>query len=668
MADPRLVVVDFESFYSKKDKYTLRELSYPEFVLDSRFKAFGAGIVVNGGAAEWVPAPKIPLFLKGITHDIVVVQNAFFDAAVLKWRYHFTPAHFIDILQLANHIYGSKRDGSGTDNDLASLAARLGLEPKGRIDFMDGIRDPDVAQMAGLIEYAKQDARLEWQVLEKMLPQVSNPDFELWLLDHTIKIYTEKALDVDVEKLKSTQAKIEARRKEVVASAGVPQTVLGSNKQFAEELGKRLRAAGLKLPTKKPVKPRKDGITIIPALAKGDVAFQKLAEVSDPGVSSLVQARLAEKSAVVAAARLATMQRYVELGVGIPVHLVYYGAHTGRFAGGGGFNWQNLTSPAKAITQFEREVAALIRECATAGEGRVFTPTDAAQIEARVLAWLAGEQQILDSFANGADIYAEFISDILGETIRKPKKDDTPEVALRMGVMRQVGKESVLGLGFQMGAEKFYANVKNGGTVKNRALIKFVEDGGFGAEIQRKGHKGKTTEMAVKIVEFYRSKFTEIANFWYALERAFQRAMMGGTVKVGKLTFKKVADRAVGIVLPSGRTLYYRNLRTVSETRDNGKERKVIVHGNNQHIYGGLLSENVTQAVARDVLAEAIQKCEAAGYPVVLHIHDEIVPRVPKVQGEAALKFLIDALSTPPEWGKGLVLGAEGHITENLSK
>jgi DNA polymerase len=661
MSEPRTIVIDFETFYDKKAHYSMRDMSTPEFIHDKRFKVFGLA-VDDGKAQRFIPANLIPAFLKTIQHDIIVMHNAFFDAGVLYWRYGFRPAWMIDTLLLANHVFGSSRDGGSDGNDLDTLARRLGLpETKGELSFMDGVSNPTNGQLVDLGEYAMKDARLTRQVLDKLMPQVSNPEFELWLLDHTLRIYTEKMLGIDTKKLAETKLKVKLRREELVKASDVSADVLNSNKQFAEELTRRLKAAKLKVPMKR-AKARKDGSTpLIPALAKGDAAFIALADSSVESVSTLIKARLVERSAVTVAARLATMEKYASLGLGIPVHLVYYGAHTGRFSGGGGFNFQNLTSPARASDPIEREIAGMVRDCIiphpTDG-GMVFVPVDAAQIEARVLAWLAGEEQILEAFADGADIYSQFISEVLGKDIHKPTpaEEANAKLVAYLKIMRQVGKESVLGLGFSMGATKFFANLKNGGSVKSKDLIRFVEDGGI------------TEQMAEDIVVFYREKYTKIVAFWAKLNSAFMAAILGATRKVGPLTFRKVGPKAVGITLPSGRTLFYRNLRQEAEKAPGGQTRKVWKHGNGQRIYGGLLAENVTQAVARDILAEAIHAAEAAGYPVVLHIHDEIVPRVPQVQGQAALDFLSKALSTPPEWGKGLVLGAEGHVSKTLSK
>lgn len=666
MPSPKTIIIDFEVFYSTKEKYSLKHLSYPEFILDRRFKVFGMAVNEGGMTSTWVPAKDIPAWLEAHRGDILVAHNTFFDAGVLTWHYKFRPAYMLDTLQIANHVLGSSRDVGKGSNSLRALAETLGLTPKGTLE-LDGVRDPDEAQLAMLAVYAKQDASLARQVLNRLLPQMTNTEFELWLLDHTIRIYTEKSLQIDTAKLAVTRTKIEERRAQAVIDSGVDQKVLNSNKQFAAELTLRLKSAKIKLPMKAPAKPRKDGVERIPALAKGDVAFQKLAESINvkgqpTAVAKLVTARIIERSAVTVAARLATMQRYAELGIGIPVHLVYYGAHTGRFAGGGGFNFQNLTSPTRAATAFDREVASLVRECIIAGtiDGvpQVFVPTDAAQIEARVLAWLAGEQSILDAYATGADLYSDFISEVLKKEVHKPGEKDKADPAqyVWLGIMRQVGKESILGLGYSMGDNKFYQNLKAGGSVKSKDLVKFMEDDGI------------TATQATEIVEFYREKYPKIVKLWADLDKAFKAAVTGAVRKVGPLTFRRVGPKAVGITLPSGRTLFYRHLRQENETSPSGHTRKVWKHGNGQRIYGGLLAENVTQAVARDILVESIYDAEEAGYPVVLHIHDEIVPRVPATQGEAALKFLIDSLSTPPSWGSGMVLGAEGHVATTLSK
>jgi len=666
MPAPRTIITDFETFYDVG--YSVREMSYPMFIRDRRFKVHGLA-VDDGNRQDWIEPRYIPKFLASVKDDILVAHNGYFDFGIMRWHYDFRPRFMVDTLGVANHVLGSARDLGGTANNLATLAEKLGLPVrKGKLE-LKGVRDPDEAQTAALAVYAKTDAKLARLVLNALLPYFSNPDFEFWIMDHTLRIYLERPMDLDPEKLRDTKDMVERRQAELLAASGTTRDVLASDKQFAEHLTCVLKEHKLKLPTKKPAKPRKDGSNpSIPALSKNDPAFVKLGEHENPKIANLVQARLAIRSAATVTARLATMQAYLDAGMGIPVHLVYYGAHTGRYAGGGGFNWQNLTSPDRAQTEVERVMAQAVREAIHAGKGMVFVPVDAAQIEARVLAWLAGERSILDAFASGADIYSDFISFVLGEKIYKPTGTEPPEVQKHLNLMRAVGKKAVLGLGYQMGADKFFKQLK----AENKDVAKMIEAGKI------------TLEMAAEIVRSYRDRYQKIVAFWTKIDSAFHAARLGATRKVGPLTLRRIKPLvgkrpAVGIDLPSGRTLYYHEVRQegyngvpkftgLKGKAVNAKIRPEWKHGGGQKIYGGLLTENIVQAISRDILCEAIYAAEADGREVAASIHDEVICRVPEAKGKETEEFLVKALSTPPEWGQGMVLSAEGRVSRSMGK
>lgn len=651
----KTVVLDFETFYDAD--YTLRKLTYPEFILDPRFAVHGMA-VDDGKTQHFYPPSQIKGVLKGLKDAVIIVHNAFFDAAILKWRYGFTPKVIVDTLALANHVFGSSRDGGGGGSDLDSLAHMLGFEPKNRTIDFKGLQTLTPEQFALVAIYANHDAHLTRQIYDNLVARIGNAEFELWLLNHTINIYTNKTLEVDPKKLEHTLKLVAKRRAEIVTASKVDPSVLSSNKQFGEELARRLKAAKIPMPMKR----GKNGM--IPALAKGDPEFIALTDSECPYVAALVRARLVERSATTVTARVRTMQKYHALGIGIPVHLVYYGAHTGRFAGGGGFNFQNLTSPARASDPLDKEIASSIREAIIPGKGRVFVEDDAAQIEARVEPWLAGEQSILDAFAAGTDVYSKFMSDVLKEDIHKPTKLDDPSTHGYLTLMRQAGKVAVLGLGFGMGVDKFIMRLR-----QEKSIVPHLAKGG---KLDQK--------VCAAIVHGYRAQFPLIVQFWADLNNAFQAAIRGAKRSVGFLTFERVDGKDVAITLPSGRRLFYRNIRRVPrhgkteyigvDGKRHSQERDGFewIHGNGQRIYGGLLAENVTQAVARDVLVETIFNAEQAGYPIVLHVHDSVVARVPVSKGPKALAFLDASLRDAPEWAPGLVLGSEGHIANNLGK
>lgn len=641
------VVLDFETYYSTKDKYTLRHMSYPEYIYDPRFKVHGLVVDEDGQPPKWLWPEEIPEFLAGLPDDTVVVgHNLFFDLAILAWKYQWSPTYVVDTLLLANHVLGSAREGNGR-NDLGSLATRLKLPTaKGDLSFADGVYVLDEPQRLMMEQYALKDADITRRVFDKLLPHVTNQQFELWLLDHTLRIYTDRPLPVDMALIAKAKTLVETRLKERRAAAGVAPIILSSNKQFADELKRRLAEHSIPVPMKRGKK------GMIPALAKSDPGFDALLRSGVPAVVDLIRGRLVERSATQALARLNKLAKYNEWG-GLRTHLVYYGAHTGRFAAGGGFNLQNLTSPDRAADPVDKEIAASIRAAILPGPGKKFVAVDAAQIEARVLAWLAGEYSILEKFATGADIYSEFISEVTGQTIRKPKETDDKDTAAKMKLWRHIGKEAVLGLGYSMGAEKFQARLRDPKTPQVAAM---VEDGRMSLkEVQ-------------KIVAAYRDQFTNIVQFWSELNRAFMLAKSGAMRRVGPLTVKRAGPNAVAIVLPSGRHLYYRNIRRELGKDKEGKDKWEWKHGSGQRIYGGLLAENVTQAVARDILAESIFDSEAAGYEVVLHIHDEIVLRTDEADAQDAHDWLVENLGTPPAWAKGIVLAAEGRIADNLGK
>ncbi|MFL9934263.1 DNA polymerase [Paraburkholderia sp. RL18-103-BIB-C] len=292
-------------------------------------------------------------------------------------------------------------------------------------------------------------------------------------------------------------------------------------------------------------------------------------------------------------------------------------------------------------------LAMLLRSCLVAGEGKRFIGADFNAIEARVLAWLAGETWILDAFRNGTDLYRLMAADIYGvpvEVIGKP----SPE--------RDMGKRAVLGCGFQMGHLKFIA------TCLREAGV--VIDEPFGR----------------RVVATYREKAAAIVAFWYELERCAVEAVRNPGRKVyaaeGKLAFV-VRGEFLNIILPNRtRALaYYRpTVRDkltpwgaykpcVSFWGENSKRQWVQID-----LYGGLIAENVTQAVARDFMCDAMLRLEAAGYSIVLTVHDEILAEVPAGFGsvDAFEKIMCDLPAG--YWGEGCPITAEGWTGPRFKK
>ena len=289
----------------------------------------------------------------------------------------------------------------------------------------------------------------------------------------------------------------------------------------------------------------------------------------------------------------------------------------------------------------------LIRTAFVAGEGRILVDADFSAIEARVIAWLAGEQWTLDVFRTHGKIYEATASQMFGIPIEKIKKGQ-PEYSYR-----QKGKVATLALGYQGGT---------GSLVSMGAL-----------------RMGLQADELPDIVHRWRKTNRNVVNFWYTLDAAAKEVVTNGSRVVlqnGRIVLAREMDRANGldfmtVQLPSGRKLYYPSPHT-------GKNRFgspcVCYYGLSQttkkwqalETYGGKLAENITQATARDCLAEAITRLEAAGYEVVFHVHDEVVIDAP--EDEADLADVVRIMSVPPVWAPDLPLNADGWVNPFFKK
>lgn len=325
----------------------------------------------------------------------------------------------------------------------------------------------------------------------------------------------------------------------------------------------------------------------------------------------------------------------------------FFGAHTGRWAGRG-VQFQNLPrNTAGGEEETEALVARamsndgddmtlddlkpLIRACVMAPEGKELTVCDYSAIEARVIAWLAGEEWVLEAFREGRDIYVETASRMFHVPYEEAK------------ALRSKGKVAVLALGY------------NGGVNALRVM------GGEGSD-----------EELQELVWAWRAANPNIARFWKDLEGAFRL----GYGKVGQfLEVQSGANNARRIVLPSCRAVYYHGVHTRPMMKL-GKVFQVLHFKDPKNIsgdawlttYGGKLSENVTQAVARDVLANALINLEEHGAEVVAHVHDEVicqsglsVDRVAELMGVSGSPFF-------PAWAEGLPLAAAGYTCKRYRK
>ncbi|MEA4896152.1 MAG: DNA polymerase [Oscillospiraceae bacterium] len=287
----------------------------------------------------------------------------------------------------------------------------------------------------------------------------------------------------------------------------------------------------------------------------------------------------------------------------------------------------------------------LIRTTFVAAPGMTFIDADFSAIEARVIAWLANEQWVLEVFRSHGKIYEATAAQMFSIPFDRIAKGN-PEYEYR-----KKGKVATLALGYQGGP----GALVNMGALRN----------------------GLTEEELPDIVERWRRANPSIVQFWYDIESAAWQAVLGGAATtVGKVTVARECDPAnnldfMTIRLPCGRKLYYANPHV-------GKNRfgrdSLCYYGMNQtskkweavETYGGKLAENITQATARDCLFYAMTSLEASCYRTVFDIHDEVVAEVP--EGAASLEKVVEIMSRPIPWAPGLPLNADGWIGEYFRK
>lgn len=451
--------IDWETFYSRKDKYDLRELSVVEFVRDQRFRAMGLAYAIDDATARWISGSDVPGWIRTIdwSNATVVAQNCKFDSLILAEHYGVVPARYVDTKALAKAVLGKTVKGFS----LKTLAEHFGLEPKGELKT-DGLRELTAVQEAELASYCLHDVELCRGIYKRAIEEF--PIAQLPVMDWTIRTFVQPKLRLNVDKLEKAAVEEAARRDAVIAASGYPKEVFSSNPKFAALLEEK----GYEVPKKKSPRTGEE----IPAFALGDVAFQNAKGNAKGVISKLFDARVAAKSTLLET-RATALAAIGRTGAW-PFDVEFSGAtQTHRFSGGGGAggNPQNFTR------------GSVLREAVEAPEGYKLVVGDFSNIELRLVAYLSKDPGLVQAIENGLDLYCDFASAFYG---RKITKEDKKE--------RQFGKTAILGLGYGMGHVKF----------KNTVRIQTGED--------------ISEEDAQRAVQLYRRKYNKVPGHWEKLQ------------------------------------------------------------------------------------------------------------------------------------------------------
>ena len=604
-----ILTLDFETYYSKD--FSLSKLTTEEYIRDPRFEVIGVAVKCNGqelsssraAAAQWFSGSKkqTKQFLSQFdwSNSVALAHNAMFDMAILNWHFGIKPKLIADTLAMSRAIHSIEVGGG-----LAALSEYYELGKKGtevhdaigkkRLDFT-----PEELEAYG--GYCIQDVELTHKLFKVL--RKGFPNFELSLIDLTLRMFTEPALELDKDILTGHLKNVVDTKAALMDKITHEKTQLTSNPQFAE----LLREYNIEPPTK--ISPATGKETF--AFAKSDEGFKALQDHENPSVQALVAARLGVRSTI----EETRTQRFIEIAQRgtLPIPLRYYAAHTGRWGGDDKINMQNLPRGSE------------LKKAMCAPEGYKFVDYDLSQIEARTLAWLAEEGGLVEAFDNGDDVYKMMASAIYD----KPEEDISKEE-------RFVGKTTILGAGYGMGAVKFRNQLKN-----------------FGVELDE--------YECERIIKVYRSTYARIPKLWRAAGDKLESIMQDKIAYFGCSGILMV-DGVKGIKLPNGLYVKYPNLRRERDEEgrtevvyDTRKGRTIM----STRIYGGKVIENVCQALARIVIGEQLLRVSQK-YKVVMTVHDAIGCIVPEDEVEKGMQLVEKVMKVRPKWAPDLPLDCEG--------
>lgn len=617
-----IVTIDFETYYDRQ--YSLSKMTTEAYVRDPQFEVIGVCVKVNDYPTDWYSGNDVGKFLNSLDYSdkAILAHNTAFDGAILSWHYGIKPKFWFDTMSMARPLHNATVGGS-----LKALASHYKLGQKGDEVFNNMGRhrkDFTPEELDRYAAYCVNDVDLTYELFQILKYKV--PVSELMVIDQTLRMYTEPVIQLDTDVLAQHLEKVKADKRKLIEDLSLKglseekvKKALMSNQIFA----KLLDTVGIEPPMKTSLRTGKQTY----AFAKTDKEFTGLLEHPDPRVQNLVAARLGTKSTI-EETRTENLMKVAERGA-LPIMLNYYGAHTGRFSGGDKLNLQNLP----------RNGA--IRSALTAPIGEVLIACDSSQIEARMVAYISGQDDLVQAFREGRDVYSEFASEIYGKKVTKADK-----------VERFVGKTCILGLGYGMGHVKFRNTLALG-------------QGGISVDIDE--------NEAQRIVRLYRQKNHKIVSLWNKCGHALTTMVAGGSGNITEL----LPFDSNGIILPNGLRIQYNALRQtpdgfeyIADARTYRKLAKARVSSGEQiaidwtRIYGGKVTENVVQALARIVVAEQMASI-GQSYHVAFQVHDEIIISCLEEDKAHARQLVEDRMSRPPRWARDLPVACESGVGYN---
>lgn len=672
-----LLTLDFETFYS--DTYTLSKLTTEAYCRSPLFEEILVSIKFGDTPGFWVLPDRFAHFCQ---HEVdwanttVIAHHAHFDGLILSHHHNVRPAMWIDTLSMARIL-----DGPKAGNSLHELCVRHGIGAKG--DYVTFAKnkhaaDFNAAEIREYGQYGVNDVERTYDLAQIFLDKM--PADELKLIDLTVRMFTQPTLLGNEPMLRSAVATEQNRKRELLTNLGYACDLCGGSGQAPDlfngqssckkcdglginkkpfsssaKFAEILRSIGIEPKTK--TSPT-TGEQIF-AFARTDPAMQEMLEDQDDVVRALAEARIGVKSAIVET----RAKRFADMASRGPlcVYLNYGGAHTFRWSGGDATNFQNMSNHNE-----NRPELAVLKQSIYAPDGYRVVCSDSAQGEARLLAWVAGQLDLVEAFAQGRDVYSEHASTVYGRHVDR-KKNSADKIP------GHVGKVGILSFGFGSGWFKAATGFLKGAlgakpimfTMKDVEALQ-IDPSPF---LNNPKHVARVAEMPSRLglndrlvhccvtkalVDRYRQRYTAITAFWGYMDQILGHMMRGEEVAFGPGGIMKTGKDF--ILMPNGLKLNYHGLEMSNDGQASyfdGRARTKI--------YGSLLTENLIQSLHRIIVGEQMLEI-AKDLRVVLMTHDEIVTVVEEEAATLALDYMNQIISTTPAWAKGLPLSADGGI------
>lgn len=693
------ITLDFETYYSKKDKYFLKNknsgLTIEQYIRNPKFEVIGLSVKVGNRPSEWLCPHEIEEWLNhveiayGWDNVRLIAHNGRFDCAILGWIYNIYPGQIADTMLMSRaaqlwdgnsldvvthqlrdvYKWGIIRDDAGntTWGHLSEEEMLRSLDKGDEVISADGkhLMDFTDEEYDAYSKYGCTDVDLTWSAYNWFMREFKFPELEIDVMTATIETFTYPVVELHEPVLKVVRDMVNGKRDALLSKVGATLSDLRSDDKFAE----LLRNLGVEPPTKLNAK----GQTKY-AFAKKDLDFLRLLEHEDPNVVELVEARLGNKSSQA----VTRVERFFELASRnpMPMPLEYYAAHTGRWGGADAINVQNMnrnqlvdkTTPvgtkvfykdaadavvavlddnkvhlarAGVVENDEEELHIMgLRDAIKAPKGKKLVVLDWSQIELRFNSWLWGEVWILDTLVSGKDVYKVTAAMTYGIEYGEVNKSQ-----------RFVGKSQQLGLGYGAG--------------KNGLIV-----------VMGKRSEEFTEQQLQSFVNSYRQSAPNIKRGWDKCKTMLNAMVQGIDVELGDKNelFYSVGNK---IMRPNGMALTYRGVHH----RPGEMGNELWFWGKNKHTkkpdwektFGGKIVENICQAACRDIAAEKVvnlrKKFFERGFTrddahIVMTVHDEIIVCCKDELAEEVFDIMQDVMTHSTGWYASLPLAVDGSIAQ----